>query len=470
MKKILSLHFWFPLLAAMLFTACSDENDSTPADPSIRLDVLSLPVFESSGSSFTMTFTSVTDWTASTDQEWCSVSPASGKGGNCSITVTVADNETPDERNATLILRSGNVEERLMVVQKQQDALTVTSQRIEVDAEGGDVTVEVKANITFEYSIDPSAAEWLTAAASPRSLTTTQLHFHVAANDEVGKREGKITFSNGELSETVTIYQDGTTPQLVLSQSEYAVSSKGETIAIELRSNVPYEMRLPAGVDWLSEAAGRSVSTYTRRIQVAPNETYDYRSAQIVFINEEYSVADTVTITQVQQDAILVAQPEYTVSYKGGILNFAVNTNVDFETTISADWIHQASDTRALQGVPLSFVIDANTGTETREATITFTAGSLEQTVIVRQGFEQEKSILRIVHTSSLFAAPILTGTDFTEGRIMWGDGQEEAYSSESMHTYREEGVHEVTIESQGAETVTLENLTGITDIDLTQF
>lgn len=470
MKQTISLRILSLLLAAALSAACSDdESRSQPATPSITFADEPQPVFGAGGGSLSVAFTSTAAWTAETDQDWCGVSPAGGEAGSCNVVLTVAENDTPDERNATLVLRSGSVTGRLTLVQKQQDALAVTSRRIEVGAEGGEVTVEVHANVDFEYAIGEEASEWLTLVQT-RALATTQLQFQVAANESSEKREGKIVLSGGGLSETVTVYQDGETPQIVLTQNEYTVPSGGDTLVIEVRSNVPCEMRLPAGADWLSEVATRSVSTYTRRILVAPNDTYDYRTAQIAFVDEETGAADTVTVTQVQLDAILVAQPEYVLGHEGCLLRFSINTNVGFEVSLSADWIRRASDTRALVEVPVCFEVDANETDEAREAAITFTAGGLRQTVTVRQYSRQDENVLRIVHTATTFGVPLLSGPCFANGRILWGDGEEETYSGKASHTYENSGTHTVTIESMGAETMTLDNLVDVAGLDLSGF
>ena len=473
MKRLISIHSLYLLLTVAFFAACSDdkEDNPQPATPAIEWATgQSSPTFETSGGTASVHFSSTTDWTAEVDQDWCSVSPASGTAGeNCAVTVSATPNETTDERNATLIVRSGTVTERMTIVQKQKDALTVTSNRIEVPADGGNATVEVQANIDFTYEIDEAAAEWLTEANS-RALTTTQLHFTVAPNEAAEKREGKIVIRSGELSETVTVYQDGFTPQLVLTQNEHTVSSEGETVTIEVRSNVDYEMKLPAGVEWISEANSRALSTYTHRIQVAPNEDYDFRTAKIAFVSEEMGLTDTVTITQVQLDAILVAQPQYTVAPEGGTLEFAVNTNVDFAVETSADWIRQAPRSRALEEVLLSFIVDANTGTEDREATITLTADNVKQVIKVNQPVNQEPSFLRISFTGSAFTAPLMAGTFFTEATIAWGDGQSEAYKEKATHTYGNEGTYTVTIESKGANSFAMDDLTGVDEIDLSDF
>ena len=379
----LNIHLIIAILwsAVFLLSACSDDPENgQPEVPVLTFDKDQQLVFETAGGQADVHFTSTAAWTAEVDQDWCSVTPARGDATSSVVTLTVTANETPDERNATLILKSGTTTARMTFVQKQKDALTVTSNRVEVGAEGGEVAVEVKANIAFDCEVDETAA------------------------------------------------------------------------------------------GWLSEAVTRSFSTYTRRFEVAPNEDYDYRSARVAFFNEELGLADTVTITQVQKNAILVAQEEYTVDALGGTLDFSVNTNVDFQVSLSAEWIRQAASTRGLAEVPLRFVIDTNPGLEPREAVISFTAGELSQSVKVIQPGRQDKGWLRIVHTNRTFSIPSITGPYFNYGHISWGDGQEEVYQEEAVHTYQTEGSHTVSVELLGAEEVSLPNLVGVTDLDLTQF
>ena len=473
MKKLFSKHTFFLLLTTVLLAACSDEKEEPqPVTPSITwAEGQNSPTFETTGGTVAVYFSSTTDWTAETDQDWCSVTPANGTSGeSCTVTVTTTANDTPNERNASLIIRSGNVTQRLTIVQKQKDALTVTSNRIEVDAEGGEVTVEVQANIDFTYEIDEAAAEWLTEV-NTRALTTTSLHFNVTANSEADGRQGEIVIRSGEFTETVTVYQKGFVPQLVLTQDEYTVSSEGEVVTIEVRSNVNYEMKLPADVDWISEADTRSLSTYTHRLQVTPNESYDSRTVKIPFVSEEMGLADTVTITQVQLDAIVVASSEYEMEPEGGQLDFTINTNVEFTVSVSADWIRQNPDTRALEEVPLSFTVDANTTPGPREAVITFTSDNVKQTVTVRQKpYGLEEQTLGITFTGTSFTVPTLAGAYFAGNDIAWGDGSTEPYANKTSHTYETRGTYTITIRSAGAETVTMQDLAGVEEIDLSGF
>lgn len=458
------------LLAGL--AACSDDkNSEQPAPvPGITLDGTgSSLLFETGGGSQSVSFNATVGWTAETDQDWCSVLPASGGAGDASVTVTLEANDTPDERNATLVLTAGTATKRITLVQKQQDALTVTSNKVEMDAAGGNFEIEVQANVSFGYELDEDAAAWI-APVETKALTTTCLQFSVQPNDNEEKREGRIVLRAGELTETVTVYQAAGMPTLVLTQNEYTVGSAGGEIVIELQSNVEYEMILPGQADWISKAVTRAFSTYTHRIQVAPNEDYDLREAEIHFVNEQKEIDEVVHILQVQKNAILVAKNSYEVTAEAGQLDFSINTNVDFQVSVSADWLRQAPDTRGLVEVPLSFVYESNEEETPREAVITLSADGVEQTVtVVQEGIKNENRV-SIVHSGQTFTAPLITGVSFTDAFISWGDGTREEYKAEATHAYGDGGIHTVVIESVGAEEITLPDLEGVSEIDLSAF
>ncbi|CDB11786.1 conserved domain protein [Bacteroides sp. CAG:633] len=77
--------------------------------------------------------------------------------------------------------------------------------------------------------------------------------------------------------------------------------------------------------------------------------------------------------------------------------------------------------------------------------------------------------MLRITHNSLTFTPPTFSGVNIT-GNIDWGDGKTEIYSTAAQHEYEKDGEKTVTLEMWGAEEVTLPKLTGVTEIDLTEF
>ena len=387
-------------LLLMLCQGCSEdkeENPPAPESPSITVESEEdIPVFDTAGGTLALTFTTTSDWTASVDgaaSGWLSVSPASGEAGTHTLSLVTTANDSYDERNASVTITSGSVKKTITVTQKQKDALILTSNKVELEAEGGDFSIELQANVEVTYEIESGAQTWLTPVARSRGLTSSFLAFHAEANEEAEARQAVIKLAGGNgLTEEVTVYQIGTGPALVLSQSEYIVSSAGETIQVELRSNTAYEIEMP-GVDWLRENSSRSLSTYTHYFIVDPNETYDARSAVIRFIDRENGIEQTVTVTQMQRDAIVVAQNVYQIGVEGGALNFAVQANVDFTVSTNADWITQV-EARGLTERMLCFEVTPNEGEEMREAVITLESGSVKQTIKVQQFGKMEEPFI----------------------------------------------------------------------------
>lgn len=383
---------------------CSDEKD--PAAPDNPKQTITIPagedtspVIEEAGGTTTLTFTATADWTVEVGAvtravDWVSVHPTKGPAGEATLTITTRPNDTYDERNAAITLTCGGQRTTLTVTQKQQDALLVSSNKVELDAAGGTFTVSLQANVEVRAEIEPGIGWLKTDAASTRAMTDTALSFHADENVSKEARQATITLTGGEgLTEQVTVYQAGSGPMLVLSQWDYLVGSGGETIRVELRSNTDYEVQMPA-VDWLTESTTRSISAYTHYFTVKPNDTYDNREAQIVFTSKEENISDTLTVTQLQLNALVLARDEYTVFGEADTLSFAILANVDIKAESDVDWITPLPATRALEERTLSFRIDALPDSTERTGIITLTGGeNIRHDIKVRQMYKEPKLV-----------------------------------------------------------------------------
>lgn len=367
MKKLL-----FLLLNVFLCVSCSDDNTATdepthnPGEPQIEIPSTSLAVnFKSEGGESAIEFTAKRDWSISVvntrAEGWCSVSPLSGKAGKASLTIRTVANETYDERSATITLHAGTDSKNIIVTQKQKDALLVSSSKVEMKKEGGEFTIEVKANVTFSYSIDEGIG-WISGiTANTRGLTTTQLRFSVSANTSVHKREAGITVTDGTLSERIIVYQEGEIPQLTATASQQTFGSEGGTLKIEINSNVDYETLLP-DVLWIAEDQARNQSTHTLYFTISPNEIYDNRYAYIVFKDKDSKLSDTVRVMQLQKNALVFSDEVIQVPSEENRLKIRFRRNIDFKVEVTANWITQVSnpETRSLQTDSVYFVILAN--------------------------------------------------------------------------------------------------------------
>ena len=398
-RRLLSAGLAF---CCLLLAACSDDEQKESPTPGPEPDEPAIvipdtedtaPVIAQEGGTATVSFTATADWTAEATAvtralDWVSVQPTGGKAGDVTLTITTQPNDTYDERNAAIVLTCAGERTTFTVSQKQKDALLLTSDKVELDATGGDFTLALQANVPVSYEIEPGA-DWLKPAdASTKALEDLSFAFHAEENTDTKSRQATITLSGNGLTETVTVYQAGTAPVLVLGQQEYIVGSTGETIAVELKSNTAYRVQLPA-VDWLTEADTRSLSAYTHYFAVAPNDTYDARTAEIIFTTADGTLADTVFVTQVQQDAILLAQREYAFPAEGGTLRFSVQANVQPEVLCEAGWLHPV-ETRGLTEHTFAYTVDENTGYDARQADLIVRDAnnpSLADTLTVRQAY-----------------------------------------------------------------------------------
>lgn len=99
-----------------------------------------------------------------------------------------------------------------------------------------------------------------------------------------------------------------------------------------------------------------------------------------------------------------------------------------------------------------------------------------EQTIIVSLNNDADTmpasnyAVLGVTHTNKIFTAPSITGTLTFTGRIHWGDGISENYTSTSTHNYSNSETHQLNIETWDAEEVSMKDLVGIKEIDLSEF
>ncbi len=310
-------------LSIMTICSCSDREIGSSSNPKAIFLTCDVLTFKSTGGAETIWLyydDGNAQWELTGGESWCTASKTSGRSDD-QITFEVIENNNPDERNATFIFTCGTVSKELIITQKQKDALTVTSSKIEIDANGGAAIVEVNANIDYKYEIGKDCKEWITNTET-RALQTTTLSFDVAQNTNFEKREGTIIISSSTLSETITIIQAGGKPTITVSQNEYKVSGIGENIAIEVSSNVELEVIKPSA-DWIKESNTQAISAQTKSFTIYANPTTQSRIGEIEFANDKYNLSTKVTINQ--------AAASYTavhVSQKGTLGSLLLGTGI----------------------------------------------------------------------------------------------------------------------------------------------
>jgi len=155
-----------------------------------------------------------------------------------------------------------------------------------------------------------------------------------------------------------------------------------------------------ANADWIVSVASTSggstwctvtptqgnAGNQTVKITTTENDTYDDRSVTITLKSGNES--KSFVVTQKQKNAILLTSNKFEIEQKGGTFTVEVKANVNYTATIGEtckEWITEGNDTRALSATTKTYSVTANEDSEKREGTITFTDGTLSETVHIYQ-------------------------------------------------------------------------------------
>ena len=381
MKKLLSI---FAITVILVGCSKGDDPQPKPETDSITITSGSSITLQSEESTGTITISSNVSWKASATESWVELSPTSGAAGNSSITVKVKENESTDERNASVTITGGKASASVTIAQKQKDALLLSTNKIEIGGEGGEFEVEVKSNVTVQHTID---VDWI-KLVSTKAMTTSKLTFAVEESDEKEKREGTIKFTAGNLKEEVKVYQAEGGDIFVLSHKEYELTKEEQEIKIELRSNIGFStIEIPKDVDWITEVQTKASSTYTKYLLISENNTYDDRAAKVDIFNGDKSRKETIAIWQSQTDSLGVVKSEYDVAPEGEVIEIDVHHNVKFTVKIPETcqgWI-RILETKGIESSNVQIEVAENDGKVAREGVLSIKGDEIDRTVLIRQ-------------------------------------------------------------------------------------
>lgn len=424
----------FLLAIALIFAiaSCDDPNNNKPNTEELEFTVNTTNLdFMEEGGTASINISSNMDWTAKLVNDrassWCTVTPGSGAAGSAIINVTVAENTTTDDRTASVSIKSGNVEKMVNISQKQKDALTITSSTFEVDGMGGEISIEVKANVDFTYTVADNGKEWI-IHQSTKAMKTSTLLFEVLENEDKNPRSSTITISNGELSETINVYQSGMVPTIIVSEHDVTVSSESTSIDVQVTSNVAAKVIIPEGVNWITESTTKATSTNTFTFDIAENTEYDPREAVIRFVNEENGVSDSVIVTQVQKDAIVCAKTEYEMGPEGGLIEMDILTNVEIFLDIPEEqqsWLSPV-DTKGLDTTMIVLHVAPMTNEEPRTGTVTLrdASSTLTQTITITQKSLEEVDADNVPDDEIWYRTDTRNQYDIYEASQLYNDRQ----------------------------------------------
>ena len=170
-----------------------------------------------------------------------------------------------------------------------------------------------------------------------------------------------------------------------------------------------------------------------------------------------------------QEDPELtLSSNQESVSADGGSVSVSVTSNYAWSAVPGASWITVSP----LSGNPgtttVVLQVAKNTEHANRIASVTFTCADLKRMFSVAQSqpmFQQ----LAIVHHAATFTVPFINGVGMN-AVVDFGEGEKKSYEKGLTWTYSAAGSHRVVIDCAGAFSMSMENIAGVTEIDLSAF
>ncbi|MEZ7866559.1 MAG: cellulase family glycosylhydrolase [Paludibacteraceae bacterium] len=211
------------LVSALLLFCTSSCKPEEVVQPELIVAKEEIPFTKNAGSILLAIKTNV-KWRASSNESWCTLSPATGEAGSRQIAVWVTENTSVAVREAIITITAGSLSKQVKVIQAQKVVFTISQKEFNVPGQGGEITVTIQASQDFTTAIQ---AAWITQK-SISADKKTQI-FTVAENDLDSLREGTITFTSGSMTEIVSVRQ--TTKDFSIPPDKTGMESDSKVLA-----------------------------------------------------------------------------------------------------------------------------------------------------------------------------------------------------------------------------------------------
>jgi hypothetical protein len=264
------------------------------------------------GTSQSYEFTSLSNWTATTNQTWINLNLTSGNSGyfnnNDGANLTCSVNNDSVERYGAFYLQNATETDTIVVVQ-EASPLNATPEPLNFSDAGGIQTVLVDYFTWSNWNLSISDT-WLSASNYSGAGGTT-VDINCSANTSTSSRNAWLIFTGGVFTDSVLVTQIGAsiTPYLTLSPDtlQYTYSGGSQAISVDINTDSTWQiLGTPA---WLSASTLSGTGPATVSITCTLNLTNLARS---FWVNIQ-----GVGLT----DSVYVMQEEHPLSVNTSLLN-----------------------------------------------------------------------------------------------------------------------------------------------------
>ena len=238
------------LSLALGLSACEKPN---PAEQDkLVLDRNQLQFEASSARAQSLELKANRAWEASCEENWVTISPASGTG-DAVLSISVEDNvaepgKAAAARSARIVFKAGEASAEVQISQSAETIVFAVDGKAELTAAGGTVVVKVDYNSSYTVDIP---VDWISRVDS-KAVASETLNFAVAANESADERSAEISFTpQGGTAQSVLVRQEGQTQKGIYTASDFMAFAEAvnSNASLDRFCNEAGEVVLMADID-----------------------------------------------------------------------------------------------------------------------------------------------------------------------------------------------------------------------------
>lgn len=108
------------------------------------------------------------------------------------VRLMIAQNTSGEERSATITITTGDISKSFTIKQKQNDVISLSTDLIKSNSNGGNYQIEVTSNIDYDVQIPTEHQDWVKFSNRTKAISTNNIEFTIAPNLNYDKRECDI--------------------------------------------------------------------------------------------------------------------------------------------------------------------------------------------------------------------------------------------------------------------------------------
>jgi hypothetical protein len=228
--------------------------------PALSLNPSTIPDVSATGDNTkTIAVTSNTNWTATSNQSWVTITSGNTGSNDGTIALNISANTVTESRSATVTVSASGVESQMVSITQQAVAPTLSlnpSTIPNVSADGDNTkTIAVTSNTNWTATSNQS---WVTITSGNAGSSNGTIALNIGANTATESRSATVTASaSGVESQMVSITQASAIPPVIINVNTPSISAV-PAVATDENTQTRYTITFDATTAWNAAVTGES--------------------------------------------------------------------------------------------------------------------------------------------------------------------------------------------------------------------